>query len=195
MAARRQQGNPVLGGIQSTLVEYVDGLVPDYLAGPDLAVLFISLRFQRLHPDYIERRLEAVRDRYRLLVLLCRVDVDHPDEPLEQVTLLAFHGGASLLLAFTDAEAAAYLETLHRCQNKSAETLMGKLKEGDHRGRLTEVLTAIRGVNRTDAISLSSRFGSLASIATASEEELQKIPGIGSIKVRHLHQVCHAPFF
>jgi len=99
------------------------------------------------------------------------------------------------LLAWTDAEAAAYLETLHRSQSKGAEILMGKLSEGDHRSRLTEVLTTVRGVNRANAASMMNRFGSLAGIAGASEEELLGCPGIGGKKARQLHHVFHEPFF
>merc|ERR1712062_719558 len=128
-------------------------------------------------------------------VVLCRVDIDHPDEPLEQVTLCAFHAEFSLLLAWSDAEAAAYLETLHKCQNKGTEPLMGRLAEGDHRSRLTEALTTVKGINKTDAVALATRFGSFQGIAAASEDELHKCPGIGDKKVRQLHKVFHTPFF
>eukprot|EP00931_Biecheleriopsis_adriatica_P034080 TRINITY_DN19720_c0_g1_i1.p1 TRINITY_DN19720_c0_g1~~TRINITY_DN19720_c0_g1_i1.p1 ORF type:complete len:220 (+),score=40.08 TRINITY_DN19720_c0_g1_i1:109-768(+) len=195
IAAARQQGNPILSSVRSTPLEFVEGLVPDYLAGPDTAVLFISLRFQRLHPDYLQRRVQNLGERHRTRVLLCRVDLEAPEEPLEHITLVAFHGKLSLLLAWTDAEAAAYLETLHRYQSKGAEALMGRLAEGDHRARLTEVLVTVKGVNKTDAASLASRFGSFAGIARASEEEIQRCPGIGDKKVRQLRNVFHAPFF
>merc|ERR1711972_876080 len=138
------------------------------LAGPETAIAFISLRFHRLHPEYLKKRVDALGSRYRVRVLLCRVDLEHPEEALEQVTLLAFHSGLSLLLAWTDAEAAAYLETLHRHQNKGVEALMVKLTKGDHRTRLTEVLTTVKGVTRTDVSSLGKTFGSLAGIARAS---------------------------
>jgi len=128
-------------------------------------------------------------------VVLCRIDVDKPDEQLQQVTLETFHGQLSLLLAWTDAEAAAYLETLHRCQSKGAEILMGRLTDGDHRARVSEVLTTVKGINRTDASSLAVRFGSMARLAEASEADLQKCPGIGDKKVKQLHQVLHTPFF
>jgi len=195
IAAARQRGNPILAFIRATLVEYAEGLVPDYLAGPETAVLFISLRFQRLHPDYLKARLTSLGNKHRVRVLLCRVDLEQPEEQLEQVTLQAFHAGVALLLAWTDAEAAAYLETLHRYQSKGAEAIMGKVAEGDHRARLTEVLTTIKGVNRTDASSLANRFGSLAKMFNANMEDLQECPGIGDTKVRRLHHVFHAPFF
>ncbi|CAK0899146.1 unnamed protein product [Prorocentrum cordatum] len=195
VAATRQQGNPILSHVRATRVEFLEGLVPDYLAGPGIAVLFISLRFQRLHPDYLKRRAEALEGRHRVRVLLCRVDLEQPEEPLEQVTLLAFHGELTLLLAFSDLEAAAYLETLHRYQNKSASAIVKRLTEGDHRTRLVEVLTSAKCVNRTDAASLAARFGSFAGIARATEEELQGCPGIGDKKLRQLRHALHAPFF
>merc|ERR1712226_1111378 len=95
----------------------------------------------------------------------------------------AFHAGLSLLLAWSDAEAGQYLETLHRYQGKSADALMGKLAEGDHRTRVTEVLKSVKGINKTDATMLTTTFGSLAGIAAATEEELQRCPGIGDKKI------------
>lgn len=79
LARQRQRENPILAcirrecgncflkktepyGARSTLVDYVpdEQLSPDFMAGPDTAVLFISLRFQRVHQDYLARRLKAL---------------------------------------------------------------------------------------------------------------------------------------
>eukprot|EP00913_Durusdinium_trenchii_P023909 g22454.t1 len=155
------------------------------LEGPDTAVLFISLRFQRIHQDYLDRRLKSLGE-WRNRILLCRVDVEQPEEALEQVTLTAFHGKLSLLLAWTDAEAAAYLETLHRHQSKGAQALMGRLTQGDHEARLRE------GINKTDAAALAARFGSFAGVAQAQREDLLRCSGIGDKKVRQLNNVVQA---
>lgn len=195
VAAMRQRGNPILAFVRSTLVEFVDGLAPDYLAGPDIAVCFISLKFQRLHPEYLARRIDAMGNSHKTRVLLCRVDLEHPEEQLQAVTLKAFHSEISLVLAWSDAEAAAYLETLHRHQNQSADALMAKVPQGDLRARLTEALTTVRGVNKTDAANIMARFVSMADIAAAPVEGLQRCPGIGGKKVRQLHNVFHTPFF
>mmetsp|Transcript_16298 Transcript_16298/g.37616 ORF Transcript_16298/g.37616 Transcript_16298/m.37616 type:complete len:231 (-) Transcript_16298:21-713(-) len=201
LAASRQQGNPMLEYVRATLVEYLPELTPDYLVTPDTGVLFISLRFHRLHPEYLQQRIKGMEaasssgSRYRVKVLLCRVDLEQPEEPLEQITLTSFHSKLSLLLAWTDAEAAAYLEMLHRQQHKGPEQLMGSLPEGDHHSRLAEVLTTVRGVNKSDASMLMLRFGSLAKIATATDEELVSCPGIGERKVKQLHHVLQEPFF
>ena len=196
IARFRQKDNPILACIRSTLVEHVpdDQLSVDFLAGPDTAVLFISLKFQRVHQDYLARRLKSLGE-WRNRILLCRVDIEQPDEALEQVTLTAFHGKLSLLLAWTDAEAAAYLETLHRYQSKGAEALRGRLTQGDHHARLLEVLTTVKGINKTDAAVLAGRFGSLAGVAKANQEDLLRCSGIGDKKVRQLANVFHKPFF
>mmetsp|Transcript_60658 Transcript_60658/g.113323 ORF Transcript_60658/g.113323 Transcript_60658/m.113323 type:complete len:217 (-) Transcript_60658:192-842(-) len=194
VARTRQQQNPMLNCVRSTLIEFVDDLPADFLAGPETAVLFISLKFQRLHPDYLSGRAKALGD-FRNRVLLCRVDLDNPDEPLEQVTSAAFHGKLSLLLAWTDAEAAAYLETLHRYQSKGAEALKSRVQQGDDRARLLEVLTTMKGINKSNATSLASHFGSFAQITKASEEEFLRCSGIGDKKVKQLTNVLHKPFF
>lgn len=43
--------------------------------------------------------------------------------------------------------------------------------------RLTNALTTLRSVNKTDVVTLSSNFGSLASMMNASREELVQCPG------------------
>lgn len=196
IAKERQKDNPILACIRSTLVDYVknDQLSADFLAGPDTAVLFISLKFQLLYQDYLARRIKSLGE-WRNRILLCRVDVDQPEEALQQVTIAAFHGKLSLLLAWTDAEAAAYLETLHKYQSKGAEALRGRLTQGNHHTRLLEVLTTVKGINKTDAAALAGRFGSLAGVAKASQEELLRCSGIGDKKVRQLTNVFHKPFF
>ncbi|CAE7651144.1 ERCC1 [Symbiodinium pilosum] len=196
VAKARQQQNPIVNCVRSTHVDFVEDtdLKPDFLVGPETAVIFISLQFQRLHQEYLNGRVKSLGD-FRNRVLLCRVDLDQPEEALEQVTLTAFHGKLSLLLAWTDAEAAAYLETLHRFQSKGAEALRSRVTQGDNRARLLEVLTTIKGVNKSDAALLASQFGSFAQITRATEKEFLRCSGIGDKKVKQLTSVLHKPFF
>ena len=51
--------------------------------------------------------------------------------------------------------------------------------------KCSAALCAVRGINRTDAVTLGMRFGSLAAIFGASAEELGGCPGIGPTKVRY----------
>lgn len=52
----------------------------------------------------------------------------------------------------------------------------------------------MRSINRTDAMTLMSTFGSLEKIAEATEEELSFCPGMGPQKAAKLHKVLHQNF-
>ena len=54
------------------------------------------------------------------------------------------------------------------------------------------LLTAVRYVNRTDALTLLRTFGSLERVAQCSVEELLLCPGLGDRKARSLYNTFHA---
>nr|CAD7207194.1 unnamed protein product [Timema douglasi] len=60
--------------------------------------------------------------------------------------------------------------------------------------KLVSVLTSIRSINRTDATTLLSTFGSLERLLRASPETLALCPGLGPSKAARLHKVLHQPF-
>lgn len=59
---------------------------------------------------------------------------------------------------------------------------------------MIEALTSIKSVNRTDAMTLLSTFGSLEKIVAATEEEISFCPGFGPQKASKLHSVLHQSF-
>jgi DNA repair protein Rad10 len=73
--SQRQQGNPVLRHLRGVRWAFAD-IVPDYLCGSSTAVLFLSLRYHLLQPEYVLHRLAAVQRAYRLMVLLLLVDAE-----------------------------------------------------------------------------------------------------------------------
>lgn len=60
--------------------------------------------------------------------------------------------------------------------------------------QLVDALTTVRSVNRTDAMTLLSTFGSLEKVIEASEEEVALCPGFGPQKATRLHKVLHQHF-
>uniref|UniRef100_A0A8C3PH48 Uncharacterized protein n=1 Tax=Calidris pygmaea TaxID=425635 RepID=A0A8C3PH48_9CHAR len=48
---------------------------------------------------------------------------------------------------------------------------------------MTDCLTSVKSVNKTDALSLLTTFGSLAAVVAASREDLSLCPGVGPQKV------------
>lgn len=192
LVSHRQQGNPLLKHIKNVRWVHAD-IVPDYLCGESTAVLFLSLRFHLLRPDYIHGRIKSLQRAFRLRVILCHIDTEDAVEPLAQVTRAAIGNECTLLCAFSTAEAAKYLEILKACENRPAESIQ-KDVGNDYVSRLTAALTTVRGVNKADVKTLGDAFGSVANILRASQEQLQSCPGVGPTKARRLYEAFHEPF-
>jgi DNA excision repair protein ERCC-1 len=65
----------------------------------------------------------------------------------------------------------------------------------DRQAKITEVLTMIKSINRTDVASLASQFDSFAELALrANSNVLSSIPGFGDKKVSRLLRVLNQPF-
>lgn len=71
----KQRGNPLLKSISSIPWEYNDQIIPDYVVGKSACVLFLSIRYHNLKPDYLHERLKEIGKNYELRVLLVHVDV------------------------------------------------------------------------------------------------------------------------
>lgn len=69
----KQRGNPLLKTITNIPWEF-DDIVPDYIVGPTSCILFLSLRYHNLNPDYIHNRLKLLGKSFELRVLLVQVD-------------------------------------------------------------------------------------------------------------------------
>lgn len=58
--------------ITSVPWEY-DEVVPDYEISRNICILFISVRYHNMNPDYINNRLKELGKKYELRVLLVQV--------------------------------------------------------------------------------------------------------------------------
>jgi DNA excision repair protein ERCC-1 len=79
-------------------------------------------------------------------------------------------------------ECARYLETYKSYESKPADLIQGRTEE-DYLSRLNAAVTSVRGVNRTDVLTLAGTFKTAAGIMKASMQELSSLPGIGPTKV------------
>lgn len=52
-----------------------DEIVPDYVVGAKSCVLFLSLKYHNLNPDYIHTRIKQLNRMFELRVLLAQVDL------------------------------------------------------------------------------------------------------------------------
>ncbi|XP_076818539.1 DNA excision repair protein ERCC-1-like [Clavelina lepadiformis] len=195
---RCQQGNPVLDLIRGVPWKYADSsatLSADYILGPTTCCLFLSLRYHALKPEYIYKRLKLLQKggSFGLRVLLCLVDIKDPSHSVRELTKTCLVYNVTLLLAFSNDEAATYLETFKAYQNKPSDSLQSR-RAVSRAERNIEVLSSVRSINSTDANTLLSTFGCISNICVASPEELALCPGIGGVKANSLEKVFRQPF-
>ncbi|NWY08003.1 ERCC1 protein, partial [Nothoprocta ornata] len=176
-----QRGNPALRFVRNVPWAFGD-IVPDYVLGQSTCALFLSLRYHNLHPGYIHERLRSLGRSFALQLLLLQVDVKDPHRALKELAKICILADCTLVLAWSPEEAGRYLETYKAYEQKPAELLMEKVEQ-DFLSRVTDCLTSVKSVNKTDTSSLLATFGSLAAMARASKEDLSLCPGVGPQKV------------
>jgi DNA excision repair protein ERCC-1 len=200
-----QKGNPILAFIRNVPYVWMQGggdtvgmastQVPvDYLVGTTTGVLFLSLRYHRLHPTYIDERLRGLGRLYRLRVVLVHVDVADPVVALKELCSLCIVSHMTLILAWSPEEAARYLETLKAYEHKGPEGIRERVNVEDYMAKLTDSLTSVRSVNKTDVVTLVSQLGSVENIAKASVEDILQCPGLGEQKAKRLFNAFNEPF-
>ncbi|RVE64418.1 hypothetical protein OJAV_G00125590 [Oryzias javanicus] len=188
----RQRGNPILKFVRSVPWEFGE-IVPDYVLGQTTCALFLSLRYHNLNPNYIHERLKLLGNSFTLRVLLVQVDVKDPHHALKELARICVMADCTLILAWSPEEAGRYLETYKSYEKKPADLLKEQV-ERDYLSKVTDCLTTVKSINKTDAITLLSTFSSVEGIISASKEELVLCPGLGPQKARRLYDVLHMPF-
>lgn len=99
----------------------------------------------------------------------------------------------TLVCAWSNEEAARYIETYKAYENKAPDAIKERV-DNDYLSKLTDGLTQIPSINKTDIVTLSSTFGSLKNIMDASADELGLLPGFGERKVKRLLEAFDQPF-
>ena len=170
----------------------------DYLLSSTACALFLSLKYHKLHPDYIHTRLRSLGPAAHaaatnLRVLLVLVDVDDHADVLRALTRACVAHDISLFLCWSAAEAGRYLEAFKASAHVPPTAIMEKPAD-DYGSRLAELFTRVRGVNRTDCVTLVSTFGSVRAAINASPAEVMLISGWGPQKVARLQRAVTDPF-
>ena len=188
----RQRGNPILAHVRNVPHQF-SPMVPDYIFGPTRCALFLSLRYHNLHPDYIHRRIAELKSDFTLRVLLCYVDIEDNASALLFLNDLCVKNNLTLILSWSEEEAARYLETF-KAFDGSDTSAIEKRDHTSHMEQVAHALASVRSVNKTDAGQLLNQFGCWKNIVKASVEELSVCPGVGPKKVRRLYEAFRKPF-
>ncbi|EST06816.1 DNA repair protein rad10 [Kalmanozyma brasiliensis GHG001] len=187
-----QRGNPLLQHIRNIGWEYAD-IVPDYQVGLSSCILFLSIRYHRLHPEYVHTRIQKLGNMFTLRILLVLCDVNDHQAAIKELTKTGIINNLTLIIAWTAEEAGKYVETYKSFEHKPPDLIKERVGE-DYLSQVTNVLTQVRGVNRTDVVTLLTRFGSLKGVVGGGVEEVGMCPGFGEVKAKRLREVFTQPF-
>jgi DNA excision repair protein ERCC-1 len=188
----KQRGNGILKHIRNVPFAF-SKMVPDYIMNTSRCALFLSCRYHSLYPNYIHRRIAELKTDFILRVLLVFVDVEDNANTLAFLNKLAVVHNMTLILAWSEEEAARYLETYKAFDGKDASSIQRR-EQLLFADQVVDVLSSAKSVNKTDSAQLLSQFGSLKAVIAASMDELCLCPGMGEKKVRRLHDAFHKPF-
>ncbi|KAI1257084.1 hypothetical protein MGN70_000123 [Eutypa lata] len=192
LVSPRQKGNPVLTALRSLPWEYSD-IPADYGLGLTTCALFLSLKYHRLHPEYIYTRIRNLQGRYNLRILLAMVDISNHEDSLRELSKTSLVNNVTLILCWSAAEAARYLELYKSYEHANFNAIKGQ-QATSYAEKLVEFVTVPRGINKADAISLVSSFGSLKNAINGDPEQVAVIGGWGEKKVKRWCNVVEEPF-
>ncbi|KAI0811711.1 restriction endonuclease type II-like protein [Xylaria sp. FL0064] len=192
LVSPRQKGNPVLAALRSLAWEYSD-IPADYGLGLTTCALFLSLKYHRLHPEYIYTRIRNLQGKYNLRILLTMVDIPNHEDPLRELSKTSLINNVTVILCWSAAEAARYLELYKSYEHANFSAIKGQ-QATSYAEKLAEFVTVPRGINKADAISLVSSFGSIKNAVNADPEQVAIIGGWGEKKVKRWCSVVEEPF-
>ncbi|KAI0116037.1 mating-type switching protein swi10 [Hypoxylon sp. NC0597] len=192
LVSPRQKGNPVLASLRSVPWEYSD-IPADYGLGLTTCALFLSLKYHRLHPEYIYTRIRNLQGKYNLRILLTMVDIPNHEDSLRELSKTSLINNVTIILCWSAAEAARYLELYKSYEHANFNAIKGQ-QATSYAEKLVEFVTVPRGINKADAISLVSAFGSLKNAINADPEQVAVISGWGEKKVKRWCDVVEEPF-
>ncbi|OXV05225.1 hypothetical protein Egran_07005 [Elaphomyces granulatus] len=181
LVSARQKGNPILNHIKLMAWEYAD-IPADYVLGATTCALFLSLKYHRLHPEYVYNRIRLLAGKYNLRILLIMVDISNHEDTLKELSKTSIVNNVTLILCWSAPEAAHYLELFKSSENAQPTAIRAQQAQS-YKESLLEFVTAPRSINKSDAASLISTFGSLQGAIDAQPEQITSIPGWGEKKV------------
>lgn len=104
---KTQTGNPLLQHIVNVNWSYVESRnTYDYLI-KNRQVVFLSLKYHKLHPEYIQNRMKPLTKKDAILLTV--VDIENSESILREINRICLFNEFTLLLAFNFEQAAKYL--------------------------------------------------------------------------------------
>ena len=111
------------------------------------------------------------------------VDIENHEEPLKELSKTSLINNVTIILCWSAQEAGRYLELFKSFEHASSSSIRAH-QSTTYADRLNDFITVPRSINKTDALSLISNFGSIRRAVCASPEEVALVDGFGEKKVQ-----------
>ena len=121
------------------------------------------------------------------------VDIPNHEEALKELSKTSLINNVTLILCWSSLEGARYLELFKTYEN-AAPTSIRQHQSNKYSDRMIDFITTPRSINKTDAVSLVSQFGSLRTAVNARHEDVGGIAGWGEKKVQRWCATVREPF-
>lgn len=192
--------------MKTTPWSFNGSILSDYYINASVQILFLSLKYHKVHPEYIWQRLKKLhrgssvssRSDNSLRVLLVVVDIDAYNEVLRKLADLCIKQDLSLVLAWSFEEAGNYIAYAKQYETSAsnATSAIRGIKSQDYRAAVVETLTSVPAVNKTDVVNLLANFHSFHNVVKEGSNgtKLGDILGMGSRKVENMKRVFTEPF-
>jgi DNA excision repair protein ERCC-1 len=155
-----------------------------------------SLKYHRLHPEYIYTRIRNLQGKFALRILLTMVDIPNHEDSLRELAKTSLVNNVTVILCWSAAEAARYLELYksYEHQTKGGFAAIRGQQATGYAERLVEFVTVPRAINKADAVALVGTFGSLREAVNADAERIGQVGGWGEKKVKAWRRAVEEPF-
>lgn len=121
------------------------------------------------------------------------VDIPNHEDSLRELSKTSLVNNVTLILCWSAAEAARYIELYKSYENASFGAIKGS-QPSSYGDKLVEFVTVPRSLNKSDAVALVSNFGSLKNAINADVERLGMLNGWGGVKVKRWTSAVEEPF-
>lgn len=116
--SKSQKGNPLLDLLTSKSIpwQYVSSTVTtkilyDYsVRNSKRMILFLSLKYHKLHPEYIFKKMKPLQRQNCILLIL--VDIEQHEQILKELSRVCLYNGFTVLLGWTYEQCGKYIQFL-----------------------------------------------------------------------------------
>jgi DNA excision repair protein ERCC-1 len=112
---------------------------------------------------------------YTLRIMLVMCDVDDSQSAIKELVKVALVNSLTLMVAWTAEEAGSYIERYKAFEHKAPDLIRERVNN-DYMSHLNSALTSIKGVNKTDVMTLATNFGVGNVLQESTERECVCLP-------------------